>query len=88
MECNKPIQHNLYTNYSDCDETGKIVSEEWGGKRRIDRILVNHDNPACVTGFAFSTALAGLTDHIPVSLSLQVKNPLPPKPHGKFETAR
>lgn len=59
------------------NQEGKIVSEVWGGKRRIDRILINHESSACITGFAFSTALAGLTDHIPVSLSLKVNNPLP-----------
>lgn len=50
---------------------GDIVAETWGGKRRIDRILVRRDSPVKIVGYAFSTALAGLTDHIPVALSLQ-----------------
>ena len=49
------------------------MAETWGGKRRIDRILMRKDSPANVVGYAFSSALAGLTDHIPVALSLKLK---------------
>lgn len=52
--------------------TGKVVCESWGGKRRIDRILLRKDSPAQVVGYGFSSVLAGLTDHIPVTLSLKV----------------
>ena len=55
------------------DFAGKIITESWGGKRRIDKILINNETKARIAGFAFSTALAGLTDHIPVSLSLKVE---------------
>lgn len=55
-------------------ETGEVVAETWGGKRRIDRILIRKDSPAQVIGYAFSSVLAGLTDHIPVALSLKLTN--------------
>uniref|UniRef100_A0A0P5XL57 Sphingomyelin phosphodiesterase 3 n=1 Tax=Daphnia magna TaxID=35525 RepID=A0A0P5XL57_9CRUS len=54
------------------DKNGKVVCESWGGKRRIDRILLRKDSPAQVVGYGFSSVLAGLTDHIPVTLSLKV----------------
>ncbi len=53
---------------------GMIVAEKWGGRRRIDRILIRKDSPAKVVGYAFSSVLAGLTDHIPVALSLKLTN--------------
>ena len=51
---------------------GVVVQEPWGGKRRIDRILVRRDSPCRTVGLAFSTSLAVLTDHIPVSLTLKL----------------
>ena len=54
---------------------GEIVAESWGGKRRVDRILVRRRSSVKVIGIAFSTVLAGLTDHIPVALSLQKTSP-------------
>lgn len=51
---------------------GEVVAETWGGKRRIDRILLRKDSPAQVIGYAFSSALAGLTDHIPVAMSVKL----------------
>ncbi|XP_057370306.1 sphingomyelin phosphodiesterase 3-like [Daphnia carinata] len=54
------------------NEDGKVVRESWGGKRRIDRILLRKDSPAQVVGYGFSSVLAGLTDHIPVAVSLKV----------------
>jgi len=45
--------------------------ESGAGKRRVDRILLRKDRPVEVKGYAFSTVLAGLTDHIPVVMSVQ-----------------
>nr|CAH0101671.1 unnamed protein product [Daphnia galeata] len=54
------------------NKNGEVVAETWGGKRRIDRILLRKDSPAQVIGYAFSSALAGLTDHIPVAMSVKL----------------
>ena len=48
-----------------------ISGESGAGKRRVDRILLRKDRPVEVKGYAFSTVLAGLTDHIPVVMSVQ-----------------
>lgn len=53
---------------------GNLRVESWGGMRRIDRILLRKDVSAKTIGYAFSTVLAGLTDHIPVALSLELSN--------------
>ncbi len=64
------------------DETGEIrENPETGGRRRIDRILYDplirskpiksveiHSKPI---GFQFLTRLAGLTDHVPIAMSIQ-----------------
>ena len=51
------------------DQEGKIKAERHGGMRRIDRILLRRDT-ATLTGYAFVSALAGATDHVPVVASL------------------
>ena len=51
------------------DQEGKIKAERHGGMRRIDRILLRRDT-ATLTGYAFISALAGATDHVPVVASL------------------
>ena len=45
------------------DQEGRVREVRHGGMRRIDRILVR---TASVTGYAFISALAGATDHVPV----------------------
>ena len=54
------------------NKDGQVVAQSWGGKRRIDRILLRKDCPAKPVGYAFSTILAGLTDHIPVCMTVQI----------------
>lgn len=54
------------------DENGEVRPKPFGGRRRIDRILV--DTKACqskVEGYQFLTCLAGQTDHVPVALTLK-----------------
>ena len=45
------------------DQEGRVRAVRHGGMRRIDRILVRS---AHTTGYAFISALAGATDHVPV----------------------
>eukprot|EP00095_Tigriopus_kingsejongensis_P001554 maker-scaffold137_size321222-snap-gene-0.11 protein:Tk01554 transcript:maker-scaffold137_size321222-snap-gene-0.11-mRNA-1 annotation:"hypothetical protein DAPPUDRAFT_322081" len=52
------------------DSQGQIKAEPFGGKRRIDKILYDPRYPTRPTGYAFYSTLAGLTDHIPVALTL------------------
>ena len=52
------------------DGDGKVKQERHGGMRRIDRILVR-PGQASVKGYAFVSALAGATDHVPVVATLQ-----------------
>ena len=52
------------------DQEGKIKAERHGGMRRIDRILVRPGH-ATLKGYAFVSALAGATDHVPVVATLQ-----------------
>ncbi|TRY67707.1 hypothetical protein TCAL_02291 [Tigriopus californicus] len=52
------------------DSEGQIKAEVFGGKRRIDRILYDPKCPTQPTGFGFYTTLTGITDHVPVSLTL------------------
>ena len=47
-----------------------MVAEPWGGMRRIDRLVYRADL-AALRGAATVTALAGLTDHAPVTIALQ-----------------
>jgi len=51
------------------DKEGEVTGQSWGGMRRIDKILVRAGS-AAVTGMGYVSALAGLTDHVPVVLSL------------------
>ena len=54
------------------DEDGEVRPKPFGGRRRIDRILV--DTEECqskVEGYQFLTCLAGQTDHVPVALTLK-----------------
>ena len=55
-----------------CDSCGAVVAQPWGGQRRIDRILVRPGLEARTTGAGYVTALAGLTDHIPVVTGLRL----------------
>ena len=45
------------------DQEGRVREVRHGGMRRIDRVLVRS---AHTTGYAFVSALAGATDHVPV----------------------
>ena len=54
---------------------GKVVAEpETGGRRRVDKILYR---PECMFGnpsyIYFTTALASLTDHVPVLMQFKAK---------------
>lgn len=54
------------------DEDGEVRPKPFGGRRRIDRILV--DTKECqskVEGYQFLTCLAGQTDHVPVALTIK-----------------
>ena len=54
------------------DDDGEVRSKIFGGRRRIDRILV--DTKSCkseVEGYQFLTCLAGQSDHVPVALTLK-----------------
>jgi len=50
------------------DSNGKVGFVAFGGMRRIDRILTNKnlDNINKVSGYGYVSALAGLSDHVPV----------------------
>ena len=51
------------------DENGEVSYEEYGGMRRIDKILYRNGS-ASVEGVGYISALAGLTDHVPVVTTL------------------
>jgi len=58
------------------DHDGNVVQEDWGGMRRIDRLLYNKklvgSQEQCrITGAGFVTAFSYLTDHVPVILTLR-----------------
>ena len=56
------------------DLDGIVRPKAFGGRRRIDRILVDTTNEECqskVEGYQFLTCLAGQTDHVPVALTLK-----------------
>ena len=62
------------------DSDGIVRPKAFGGRRRIDRILVdtstsdNTSKQECqskVEGYQFLTCLAGQTDHVPVALTLK-----------------
>ena len=50
-----------------------MADPELGGRRRVDRILYK---PECIfgnpTAYYFSTALASLTDHVPVIMQFEM----------------
>ena len=52
---------------------GEIRAKDFGGRRRIDRILYDKDCPVEPAGYNFLTTLAGHTDHVPVAMTLKVK---------------
>jgi sphingomyelin phosphodiesterase 3 len=53
------------------DGRGEVVAEPWGGRRRIDKLLYRMaGRGAGLRGAAAVTALAGLTDHVPIVLTL------------------
>jgi len=51
------------------NEHGEVVAEEWGGMRRIDKLLFR--GSGVLAGAGTISALAGRTDHIPVVLTLK-----------------
>jgi len=51
------------------DKNGEVSYEEYGGMRRIDKILYRNGS-ASVEGVGYVSALAGLTDHVPVVTTL------------------
>ena len=51
------------------DQEGRVGEVRHGGMRRIDRILVGTGD---ITGYAFISALAGATDHVPVVATINV----------------
>ena len=53
------------------DKDGKVSQQSWGGMRRIDRILVRSGDNNMVAGYGYVSALAGLTDHVPVVATIQ-----------------
>lgn len=57
------------------DEDGEVrENSEYGGRRRIDRILYDPTTGSRPVGFRFVTSFAGLTDHVPVVMSLSIEN--------------
>ncbi|XP_066978015.1 sphingomyelin phosphodiesterase 5-like isoform X4 [Macrobrachium rosenbergii] len=54
------------------DSNGNVTATKWGGRRRIDHLLCHKESLLSPTGFWFSTVIAGLTDHIPVVLMLEL----------------
>jgi len=53
------------------DENGEVSSKSFGGMRRIDKIL---HRAGKVLGFGYVSALSGLTDHVPVVMSLSCES--------------
>ena len=57
------------------DSDGIVRPKAFGGRRRIDRILVDtttsQECQSKVEGYQFLTCLAGQTDHVPVALTLK-----------------
>jgi sphingomyelin phosphodiesterase 3 len=54
------------------DADGQVRADpRRGGKRRIDRIIFDPMIRSKITGFNFLTCLAGLTDHVPIALSVE-----------------
>jgi len=51
------------------DENGEVSYQKYGGMRRIDKILYRTGS-ALVEGVGYVSALAGLTDHVPVVTTL------------------
>jgi len=51
------------------DENGEVSYQKYGGMRRIDKILYRTGS-ASVEGVGYVSALAGLTDHVPVVTTL------------------
>ena len=62
------------------DTEGRVEAVKYGGMRRIDRVLVrtnqrsgegdSNQSGARIIGYGFVSALAGLTDHVPVVATL------------------
>lgn len=55
------------------DENGEVLYQPFGGMRRIDKILYRTGS-AKVEGVGYVSALAGLTDHVPVVTCLSCHN--------------
>ena len=51
---------------TDC---GQVTEVDWGGMRRIDKLLYR-PQLARLRGVATVSALAGLTDHVPVVITV------------------
>ena len=53
------------------DDDGEVREKsEYGGRRRIDRIVYDASLGSKPVGYRFVTSFAGLTDHVPVAMSL------------------
>lgn len=56
------------------DHDGEVRPKPFGGRRRIDRILVDTEcQQSKVIGYQFLTCLAGQTDHVPVAMSIKTQ---------------
>ena len=54
------------------DDDGEVRENlEFGGRRRIDRIVFDGSCKNKPVGYRFITSFAGMTDHVPVALSIQ-----------------
>jgi sphingomyelin phosphodiesterase 3 len=57
----------------EADEDGEVRAKpQFGGRRRIDRILYDKNHKVKVAGYQFLTCLAGQTDHVPVGMTLEL----------------
>ncbi|KAF4532969.1 hypothetical protein B566_EDAN000657 [Ephemera danica] len=69
--------HELMTSVVNPGEDGRIPVKPYGGMRRVDRLLFRSPNPkvSCkLAGYAFSTALTNMTDHLPVCMSITTQH--------------
>ena len=53
------------------DSSGRLRASPGGGRRRIDHVLHARHPPVRVRNYSFVTALAGLSDHIPVCVTIE-----------------
>ena len=56
------------------ESNGQLVEKpEYGGRRRVDRILVDPSLPMKAEGVGFISAVGGDSDHVPVCLKIGAK---------------